>query len=156
MSDNRLSGDYKNKNLRQTDFSLEKIEKDILDKIMFHEEMALELRRRAGMFNTIYIPQIHLAHASSLLRKDRRLMWSENIPPQGKKSGKRHYGTIDSFEPVYAEQMKKEIKDMFLDEMNYNDEPYMKIKVIMERDEMIVQVTGNSEYSIINQQMLRG
>lgn len=156
MSDQRLTGDYKNKNLRQTDFSIDKIDRDILDKIMYHEESALELRRQAGMYNTIYIPQVHLAHASSLLRKDRRLVWSESVAPQGKKSGKRHYGTIDSFEPIYDEQMRKEIKEMFLDEMNYNGEPYMKIKLIMERDEMIVQVTGNSEHSIINQLMNRG
>lgn len=142
-----------NKNLRKTDFKQEDVEKDILNQIMYHEEAALELRRQAGMFNTIYIPQIHSAHAASMLRKDRRILWTENIPPMGKKSGKRHYGTIEGFSPIYKDEMEKEIDAMYLHEMNYTGEPYMKIKMIIERNEPMVQVTGNSEYSILNKLM---
>ncbi len=133
------------KNIYKSGFKPEDLDKETLDKIEWFEEQAKELRRSLGMYATLYVPQTHPVIGHSLMRHGRRLIFTEEKATYGRKSSQRRYGFIESFEPVDDNTMEKDIDKKVLMDSKYGGEKYIKVKVLMEREELIVHVSGKSE-----------
>ena len=79
------------------------------------------------------------------MRSGRRIMFKNNIMVNGKKKEVRRYGTIEKFDPVTREVMEKDIHKYLLSDSGYSGEKYIKIELLLEREELIVNVTGQCE-----------
>lgn len=139
MADNFDDKDKK-RNIRKVHYEPQVIPPDIISQISYYEEAARELRRRAGMFSSIYIPADHPAVSNGLLLRGLRLLW---IDKQQTKS-RRMYGIIEDFESIKSEIMEKELPYLIRKEMDYDGRRYIRVKLLMEREETIVFVTGRT------------
>ena len=127
------------------------IDESVLNKATWYEQQALQLRKDAGMITVIYLPQTHAIIGQNLLKKGRRLMWCEVDPEPNKKSGYRIHGTIESFSSISSKELSKELDFITLEEIEYDNEPYIKIVMIVEREETVITVHGKSEYLYIEE-----
>lgn len=153
---NNLPPEDSKYNLYYRNYETQSIDKDILAKIDWHEQQALELRKLAGMTATVYIPQNHPTVGYKLLKDGRRVLWNDRNIPSDKKSGRREYGTMQSCVRIESDQLERELAEMsgddyILREIDYNGDPYMKIALIMERIEPIVMVKAHNIHTLLHE-----
>lgn len=147
MSSSTFEKFDKKKNLRKVHYSAEDLDIETLKQIENYEQQALELRRQLGMFCSIYIPADHSAMAYGLILKGVRLMWLET---REGKSAKRMYGTVEAIE-VIEKDLNKEIDEIILNHIKYDGQRYIRVKLLMEREQNIVMVTGRSEHLFLDE-----
>jgi hypothetical protein len=131
-----------NEQLKELNFIDDKIELLALEPqtasaIAYKEKELLLLKEDCKLIYNIYIPENHPIIKDSLLRVGRKILFTYNKPINGKRSPDRIYGNVLSYERIPKEKVK-----MYIHSLYENDKDYIKIDVIFDRKELILNVTG--------------
>lgn len=128
-------------NLFKPTYNVDDLDKQLIKEAQWHEEKAKQLRKEAGLIAHIYVLATHSVVLKKLAQKGRLLQFTQ-YENTGKNTT-RKYGWIDGIRNLTIEELENEVNVYNIP--TYHKQPYVRIDVIIAREETIAMVTGYSE-----------
>ena len=139
--DIKFQEDYKTNFFKPT-YDVNNLDETLIKEAKYHEEKALQLRQEAGLITYIYVLSTHPIIIKKLAQKGRLLHYKE-FDTTAKSTSTRKYGVIAEIKNLTIDQFEEEVNIFNL--LSYHKQPYVRIAVIVQKEETIAMVTGYSE-----------